>query len=287
LRRIAAGIEKYWGAYARPFLAVLYGSSDVRSLDLPLPVVTGSGAHHALIEPVPLLMGHESGQKPKPVEQPVHTICAQGKSFLIQPFITRYQGDHEGQQDGDSRNHEIERPLPTVDTSNRYALVEPLLMEYYGNGTTKPASVPLGTVTTKDRFALLEPFMVKCCHGGGDASRRTMSVKDPVPALTCSNENALIEPFVFNIGQGSAKDRARSINEPLSTIVTKAEHCLIQPGVLLDIRFRMLKNHELKKAQGFPDDYILTGNTTEQTKQIGNAVPVNTAKALALAAMSA
>jgi DNA (cytosine-5)-methyltransferase 1 len=47
----------------------------------------------------------------------------------------------------------------------------------------------------------------------------------------------------------------------------------------------MLKNHELKKAQGFPDDYKITGNATEQTKQIGNAVPVNTAKALALAAM--
>jgi site-specific DNA-cytosine methylase len=55
----------------------------------------------------------------------------------------------------------------------------------------------------------------------------------------------------------------------------------------LDIRFRMLKNHELKKAQGFPDDYVITGNTTEQTKQIGNAVPVNTAKALALAIMGA
>jgi hypothetical protein len=44
---------------------------------------------------------------------------------------------------------------------------------------------------------------------------------------------------------------------------------------------------ELKKAQGFPEDYVITGNTTEQTKQIGNAVPVNTAKALALAAMGA
>jgi site-specific DNA-cytosine methylase len=53
------------------------------------------------------------------------------------------------------------------------------------------------------------------------------------------------------------------------------------------IRFRMLKNHELKKAQGFPDDYVITGSTTEQTKQIGNAAPVNTAKALALAAMGA
>lgn len=255
MRRIAAGIEKYWGNYAKPFLAVLYGSNDVRSLDMPLPTVTGSGAHHALVEAV--------------------------------PFITRYHGNHNGKQDGDNRNHKVDRPIPTLDTSNRYALVEPLIMEYYGNGGTEPVSSPLKTVTTKDRFALLEPFMVKCCHGGGE-ERRVLSIKDPVPALTCSNENALIEPFVFSIGQGSAQDRSRSINEPLSTIVTKAEHCLVEPKPMcLDIRFRMLKNHELKKAQGFPADYKITGNVTEQTKQIGNAVPVNTAKALTKAVLSA
>jgi DNA (cytosine-5)-methyltransferase 1 len=183
IRRIAAGIGKYWEDCAKPFLAVLYGSNDARSLDLPLPTVTSSGAHHALVE----------------------------------PFITRYHGSHEGEADGDSRNHAIVRPLPNVDTSNRYALVEPLLVEYYGNGGAEPVSSPVKTVTTKDRFALLEP------------------------STQCG----------------------------------------------LDIRFRMLKNHELKKAQGFPDDYVITGNTTEQTKQIGNAVPVNTAKALALAAMEA
>jgi DNA (cytosine-5)-methyltransferase 1 len=43
----------------------------------------------------------------------------------------------------------------------------------------------------------------------------------------------------------------------------------------------MLKNHELKKAHSFPDDYVLKGNVTEQTKQIGNSVPVRLAKALA------
>jgi DNA (cytosine-5)-methyltransferase 1 len=263
MRRIAAGIEKYWGEYAKPFLAVLYGSNDVRSLDLPLPAVTGSGAHHALIEPVPLLMGHESGQMPKPVDQPVHTVMAQGRVNLITPFMLGQQSGaaarpvdqptptvatagaislvepfvfNIGQTSAKDRARSIEEPLSTIVTKAEHCLVEPLLVEYYGNGNTKPVDQPVGTVTTKDRYGLLEPFMVKCCHGGGDDR---------------SNENAIIH------------------------------------AAGLDIRFRMLKNHELKKAQGFPDNYILTGNTTEQTKQIGNAVPVKTAKALALAAMSA
>jgi DNA (cytosine-5)-methyltransferase 1 len=42
----------------------------------------------------------------------------------------------------------------------------------------------------------------------------------------------------------------------------------------------MLKPRELAAAMGFPDDYEFAGNKTETTKQIGNAAPVNLAKAL-------
>jgi len=283
IRRIAAGIEKYWGDYAKPFLVVLYGTGTARELNLPLPAVS-CVPHYALVEPVPLLMGHESGQMPKPTDDPCQTVMAQGRinlieAFiidnhtkgtpketisplptvttkgrfgLIQPFITRYQGDHDGQQDGDNRNHEIERPLPTIDTSNRYALVDPLIVEYYGNGGSKPVSEPLGTVTTKDRFALLESFLLP--NEGFYRGNKARSLDKPMPTVTASRGvGGIVSPSL--------------------------------EGIRLDIRFRMLKNHELKRAQGFPADYKITGNVTEQTKQIGNAVPVNTAKALTLAAL--
>lgn len=41
---------------------------------------------------------------------------------------------------------------------------------------------------------------------------------------------------------------------------------------VLDINLRMLKVVELKRIQGFPDDYVLIGNQSEQKKFIGNAV---------------
>jgi len=211
LRRIAAGIEKYWGDYAEPFLAVMYGTNNACSLNMPMPTITKSGAHHALV--TPMLMGHTSGSMPYPVKKPLNTVVAQGHISLLQPFITRYHG---ARSTGENRNHEITRPLPTVDTSNRYALVSPLLLEYYGNGGSCPVDYPLKTVTTKDRFALIE---------AGD--------------------------------------------------------------MCLDITFRMLQAHELKRGQGFDKDYIITGNDTEQKIQIGNAVPPGTARALTLAAMSA
>jgi DNA (cytosine-5)-methyltransferase 1 len=174
IRRIAAGIEKYWGDYAQPFLAVLYGTNDVRSLDLPLPSVTASGAHHAL--------------------------------------------------------------------------VEPLLVEYHGTSKPSPVSLPVKTITTKDRFGLLEPFMITVNHSGSD--NRHFSLDKTMPTICAGGKShGLVESYG------------------------------------LGIRFRMLKNHELKRAQGFPDDYKILGNTTEQTKQIGNAVPVGTAKALTMAIM--
>ena len=67
-----------------------------------------------------------------------------------EPFLVRYNG-------GDHRYHSIHDPVPTLDCSNRYGLVEPLVMEYYGNGQCQPVSKPLRTVTCRDRFALLNP----------------------------------------------------------------------------------------------------------------------------------
>lgn len=87
-----------------------------------------------------------------------------------QPFLVRYNG-------GENRFHSIDEPLPVLDTSNRYGLVqplitcigqtsskgrtrsidEPLIMEYHGNGGCHPVSKPLPTVTGNDRFALITP----------------------------------------------------------------------------------------------------------------------------------
>ena len=58
-------------------------------------------------------------------------------------------------------------------------------------------------------------------------------------------------------------------------------------GTIIDVRMRMLKPSELAAAHSFPRDYKLTGNRSEQVKQIGNSVPCRTAAALCEAALSA
>lgn len=48
----------------------------------------------------------------------------------------------------------------------------------------------------------------------------------------------------------------------------------------IDIFMRMLTPRELARAHSVQDDFVITGNKTEQTKQVGNSVPARTARAL-------
>ncbi len=74
-----------------------------------------------------------------------------------------------------------------------------------------------------------------------------------------------------------------AVDAPLPTATTKPRFGLVEANVthyMLDIRFRMLQPRELARAQGFPDSYQFSGNREQVVKQIGNAVPPVTAKAL-------
>ena len=77
------------------------------------------------------------------------------------------------------------------------------------------------------------------------------------------------------------------MEQPVPTVTTKDRFALVQPEIVIDgvtykleIYYRMLTPRELASAMGFPSDYVFVGNRTQTVKQIGNAVAVNTAKAL-------
>ena len=208
MARIEAGIQKFWGEWAEPFLILMRGTgkgqipSTALSLDRPVPTLTAGGGHVGLIEP--FLVRYNGGvNRFNSAEAPVGTLDTSNRYGLVEPCILA--SGHRSSV----RVREINEPLSTVVTKAEHCVVEPFLIKYYGSGDTQPVRVPLGTVTTKDRFGLV-----------------------------------------------SARDYG------------------------LDITFRMLQPHELAAAQGFPRDYWFAGTKSDQVKQIGNAVPVNTARAL-------
>lgn len=102
----------------------------------------------------------------------------------------------------------------------------------------------------------------------------------PIATVTSQRGFALVEPFIVKF-YGNEKG-AESVDAPLSTVTGKDRFglCIPSLGVVLDIRFRMLQPHELAAAMSFPKEYEFTGNREAKVKQIGNAVPLRTAKVL-------
>jgi DNA (cytosine-5)-methyltransferase 1 len=80
------------------------------------------------------------------------------------------------------------------------------------------------------------------------------------------------------------------VDEPTPTICATGRTNLVTAGREYDIRFRMLEPHELAAAMSISEPgrpYEFTGTKTEVVRQIGQAVPRRTGRALARALMGA
>lgn len=333
LRRIFAGLEKFGGEAAEPFLVILRGTGGSRSIDLPVPAITAQGKHIALAEPSmqPFMLGQQSKGAPRSVRDPVPTVCGKGAIGFVQPYMVDI--DHTGSNGSCVRSTEepvstvtskqrtavcqpffvaaggpegqgrtpksVDQPMGTILTENHQALIEasfePFIVGAGGPtraGEPKTVHSPLTTVMPRNTKAVIQPYMVSVNHGIGAESeashmRRVHDLAAPLPAVTTHNGYGLAEaevvpdPFLTKY-YGSAKT-AQSVEDPLDTVPTHERFALVQPvvnGMRLEIRFRMLQPHELAAAQSFGSEYKFAGNKSEVTKQIGNAVPVNLAKAL-------
>ena len=216
------------------------------------------------------------------------------------PFLVRYNG-------GDGRVHSVDDPLPVLDCSNRYGLVQPLIMHTghtSSKGRTRSVDEPLATVVTKEEACLIEPLFIPQ-HSCGEVRpitgplstvatkgaialveplimpyRATSKVRpaseSPIPTLVTAGWIGVIEPLIMNYnGTGVC----HPVSNPVPVVSTRDRFALITPENAR-IGFRMLKAHELAAAQSFPKNYIFTGNRGEVVKQIGNAVCPKIAEAL-------
>lgn len=139
-------------------------------------------------------------------------------------------------------------------------------------------------------MAMAEPFLLPVTHQG-DA--RTHGIQHPVPTVTGANRGELgvAEPFLVpSFGERPGQEpRTHAVDSPLPSVAATGHIQLAAAaasGYRIDIHYRMLHWRELSGAMSFDDEgeqYEFVGNATEITKQIGNAVPGRTAKALVLA----
>lgn len=274
LARIEYGLKKFGG---EDFIVKFFGTGKGVSLEKPLDTVTATGQHFGLCEP--FLTIYKGKSKSRSINDPMPTLTTGQNVCLCEPFLTRFHGG----KDSEKRVHGVGGPLPVVDTSNRYGLVTPFILpQHQGKPNqlrVKSIDKPVSTITTTGAEMLVEPFMVGIDQASA-GKKHVRSLDKPAPTVITQQNYALIEPFLIKyFGTGSAK----SINDPLDTVTTKDRFGLVEifeKTPFLDIRLRMLQPHELAAAQSFPGEYEFAGNKGEIVKQIGNAVPRRTARAL-------
>jgi len=272
MNRIYAGMRKFCSKELEPFLIQFYGTNDARSINRPAPTVTTSGNHTGLCQP--FLVEYYGKGKARGVDKPLPAQTTKDRMGLCEPFLVRFNKGYDGSS--------IDKPTPTLTTKDKLGLCEPFIVGAGGpRGAGKPRGVdnPLNTVLSESHSALVQPFLVGITQTGSNGNR-IRSVDKPVPTIYTKEKFALCEPFV--LGQQSCA-APRLVNQPVPTVAGAGAIALVQPeisGYKLDIRFRMLRPHELARAMSFGDDYKFSGNRSEQVKQIGNAVPVETAAAL-------
>ena len=284
MRRIAVGMKKYNGL---DFLMDMLGSdggddSRVHPLTSPLPTQHSGGNRCAVVRPFLVRMNRNCNAES--IDAPLSTATTKEHHALCTPFIVKLN-NHNDVED-------VEKPLTSVLAGGQHhALCQPIILDHFKNGEAQSIDEPIGAQTTHDRYSVVQPFIMDYFGLKHNHRHHVKGIDKPLPTLTTETHHYLCTPLVLGQQGGAA---CRPIDEPCPTIATKGAIRVVTPiifdeavglprlpdGRYIDIRLRMLKPSELAAAHSFPKDYVLTGNRSEQVKQIGNSVPVLTAAAM-------
>ena len=139
---------------AEPFVAANRNNNVPKSVHEPIPAITTAhGGGSFIVGPgiQPFLLGQQSGGAPRSTEEPAPTVAGDGAISLVEPSIIEYYGQSHARQ--------IDAPLSAITSMNKHGLARPTLVEYYGRSGGADIDEPLPTVTTRARHGLANPTL--------------------------------------------------------------------------------------------------------------------------------
>ncbi|HGT2999885.1 TPA: DNA cytosine methyltransferase [Enterobacter hormaechei] len=292
--------KKHGYAIAVPHLTKFRTGATGQEVTEPVPTITAGtskrpgGNGHALgmveaaLTPfVGRQFGASVGHR---ADEPSATITAGGggKSQLVMPTLIQMgYGERPGQE---PRVLQLDNPLGTVTAGgNKFATVSAFLAKHYG-GNYQGAGVsmdkPMHSVTTVDHHAAVTSHLVKLRGTCRDGQRTDQSM----PTITAGGTHVGKVKTMLAV-DGYDEQRAqqalaflREYCGPDSTGLVTLDGVVYR---IVDIGMRMLQPHELYRAQGFPEWYIIDQDfrgvkyaKDKQVARCGNAVPPPFAEAL-------
>ena len=248
IARIEAGLRRFVGPFVASWTNTQSDSKYEYSPDRPLPTVL-TKAHMGMAVPYTVEVNHGGNDsRTATLDAPIGTAsCKNGRGLAV-PYIVPNFGERDGQS---PRTHGVDVPAPAITGHGAGQLAVPFVCGCGArDGDSPPSSLsqPLNTIVTKDAKCLAVPFLTHF-YGNSGAS----PISDPVDTITTVDRHSLA----------------------VASLV-KTMHELH----VVDVGFRMLQNHELAAAQGFPGEYVFCGSKADITRQIGNSVSPPVAAAI-------
>lgn len=318
MRRIAKGVMRHVIQAAEPFFLTEHANaSHQRTWSATEPLRTQcagvKGGHFALVAPVLAGVGGRAGQtEPRPGDEPLYTITTKAHTALIAPTLVQ-MGHGEGTTPGKRWSHginDIQGPLGTIVASGGGQAVMAVFLEqanggfYEGGG--RDVCEPMSTITAAGSQQQLVTAhlltMRKNVHGQDvEAPLGTVcagAIHHGVVECTLSpdQEAGALRVAAFLMRYYGEGGQWGDLRQPLPTVTTKDRMALVTvlvrgiPYVIVDIGLRMLKPHELYRAQGFPSGYVIDRTAdgrpitaSAAVRMVGNSVSPPPLRALALA----
>lgn len=234
----------------------------------------------------PYIVEAKRNNQTRPLTDPVGTVVAGGNHHFLaaQPACILEQRGREFPVRG------LEETIGTVvgSTVHHYLACDPFLfnLSYGGRASALTEPVPAQTTQT-DKWLAVPPFAMDQ-FGRQDVAR---ALTEPGGTVVSSAHPTLVcPPFMLD---KKGPQAIRSLAEPMSTQAGTAQIYLCQPPdpasaggnpfpgeepeerplpPVEECGYRMFEPHEIKRAMGFPDDYIVLGSKDRQVEQLGNAV---------------
>lgn len=183
---------------------------------------------YVLNNPRPFLLCLTHGGRLEPVDEPFRTITTanRGERALVVPSLIRYNGEQEGRN---LHVHDLNDPLPTVPTENRFGLVAPLFIntrngERIGQDPrVRDVLDPYFTVTGQgSQGAMVAAFLARhngTTEGKYDAGR---DLDDPAGTITSRDTHGLVGVWMEKFF-GTAR-HGQDIRHPAPTLLAGGGH---------------------------------------------------------------
>lgn len=234
------------------FLASYYGNGhNLSSIEGPAPTLPTKD-RVAIVNPE-FILNYNHSSKTNDINDPAPTLLCTDKLAKVKTeyFIDKHYNSIQ--------NQSIDQPAGTIMPNDKHRLVEcsPFIMPTDFNNQATSIDKPLNTITASKRFH----YIVNPSHGG-----HSTSTENPCPVIIARQDKAPL--YLVQAENGPV---AIAVFDCDSEVMVRIKQFMCVYG-LVDIKMRMLRVPELLKIQGFPEDYKMVGNQSDQKKFIGNSV---------------